>query len=302
MNSSSQSMSSLSSIETIRESFQKRFPDIKSSVEFLFNIRWPEGFQCPCCLRKQPDVLPAQTVTCSGCGQRTSLSSKTIMHGTKKSLKEWLCAIWWFCDNSSDASAKNLQRLLYLPSYQTAWTWLQKLRMAMGIADNKLCKGFVEIACHHVSPAFERQQKGLVICAAEVILKSGITGLIRMQSIQELSATSITDFLQLHVRPGSSIVTTQLDVYRNIKQSDYTCVINSLDTNPFRPYELINSFEIWLNRVHRGGVTLKHLQLYIDEFCFRHNSNMLADKEAVFKLLLSGVMSIKPKSYRELVS
>jgi len=224
------------------------------------------------------------------------------MHGTKKSLNQWLQAIWWFCDNTTTTSAKNLQRLLELPSYQTAWTWLQKLRMAMGIADNELCKSVVEIACHSVSPAWERQQRGLVICAAEVILQSGITGLIRMQSIQELTSSTITDFLHDHVQPGSSIVIPQLDAYMNIKQLGYTCVINSQDTNPFRADDIITSFEIWLNQVHRGGVTLKHLQLYIDEFCFRNNAAMLADKEAVFKLLLSGVMSIKPKSYKELVS
>ena len=297
MNPSSQRQPSTTHL---RESFAKRFPDTRSCVDILFRTRWPEGFQCPYCLRPQPHIQPAALITCSKCGQRTSITSKTIMHGTKKSLLEWLLAIWWLCDHNTTSSAKNLQRLLNLPSYQTAWTWLQKLRMAMGVADNRLCRGVVEISCRAISPAWERQQQGLVICGAEVILQSGITGLIRMQVIPELSSSTVADFL-LHIQPGATLVVPPLDPYMNIKQLGYTCVINSGETNPFRADDLINSFEIWLNRVHRGGVTLKHLQLYINEFCFCNNSTMLADQDAVFKQLLSGVMGLKPKSYKELV-
>jgi hypothetical protein len=79
-------------------------------------------------------------------------------------------------------------------------------------------------------------------------------------------------------------------------------MIDSPSNNPHHAEQLIKGFEIWLNKVHHGGVTLKHLQLYLDEFCFRNNSAMLPNQNAIFNLLLQGVLANKPKPYRELVS
>lgn len=286
----------------VLEEFDKRFPDQQSCVEYFFNLRWPDGFTCSHCFKNQPDILSSQVITCSQCGEQTSLTSNTIMHGTKKPLRKWLQVLWWLCDYNEIKSAKNLQRLLGDSSYQTAWTWLQKCRAAMGRADVRRCKNVVELACHPVSPARGRQESALVLCAAEVILQSGITGLIRMQSINAHTPSTITAFLLQYVQHGSSIVIPQEDAYMNIKEPGYTCIISPQGENPFHADDMINSFELWLNRVHRGGVTLKHMPLYINEFCFNSNAALLINKEAVFEMLLTGVMNVKPRSYKELVS
>jgi len=223
------------------------------------------------------------------------------MHGSKKALAQWLLTIWWFCTTETETSAKNLQRLLNLSSYQTAWTWLQKLRMAMGAADHTPCQGMVELGCAPVLPAWEKNQQALVIAAAETILPAGITGRIRMATITSLAPETINTFLRTAVAPGSSILTPGLPVYRKLDR-EYLYIVDSPVGNPHRAEQLINGVEIWLNKVHRGGVTLKHLQHYLDEFCFRNNSAMLPNPEAVFNLLLQGVLANKPKPYRELVS
>ena len=52
---------------------------------------------------------------------------------------------------------------------------------------------------------------------------------------------------------------------------------------------LCRGFEACLHSVHRGGVTVKHLQLYLNEFCFRNNAGLLADHPTVFRTLLTGI-------------
>lgn len=122
-----------------------------------------------------------------------------------------------------------------------------------------------------------------------------------MSAINILTAETITTFLRTAVEPGSSLFTPDLPVYQQLDRYDLSLTEAPPD-HLHRTGELIKEVEVWLNKVHRGGVTIKHLQLYLDEFCFRNNSALLPDQEAVFNLLLQGVLANKPKPYRELVS
>ncbi|MBC8209008.1 MAG: IS1595 family transposase [Desulfobulbaceae bacterium] len=286
---------------TTKQEFKRRFTDEETCLEFLFQARWPNGFQCPTCNWQANDSNSTRSITCPHCGHQTSLTTNTIMHGTKKSLSEWLLGLWWLTINESGASAKNLQRLLKLSSYQTAWTWLQKMRMAMGIADQTLCQGVVEIGCRTVTPAWEGKEQTLILAAAEAILPSGITGRIRMTQINKLDAAEINSFLVNAVQSGSSIITPEETVYQSIDHA-YITTQSFSNGNPHRPDELLKSFEIWLNKVHRGAVSSKHIQLYLHEFCFRNNSALLPNQEAVFAALIRGVMYDKAKPYHALVA
>ncbi len=283
------------------EEFDAIFADEKACTSYLFHVRWPEGFTCPRCRWQSPSVPPGRTITCPHCGNHTSLTTGTVMHGTKKPLCQWLRAIWWLCGNGNGASAKDLQRLLHLSSYQTAWTWMQKLRMVMAAADSEPCRGVVECGGGTVTPAWERKQRALVLAAAEATQPSGITGRIRMRVIPVLSAEAVSGFLRDAVEPGSSIVTPRHEAYLDADTVGLVRVTGAADPTPARITEIIASFEIWLNKVHRGGVGLKHLQHYLDEFCFRNNSTLLADRRAVFSALLRGCMAGRPRPYRELV-
>ncbi len=285
-----------------REEFDRTFADEKLCTSYLFHVRWPEGFQCPRCRWQSAAIPPSRTITCPHCGNHTSLTTATVMHGTKKPLCNWLRAIWWLCCNENGVSAKDLQRFLHLSSYQTAWTWMQKLRMVMAAADNERCQGVVECGCGTVTPAWERDQRALVLAAAETMLPSGITGRIRMRVIPWLSGTTITTFLRETVEQGSAILTPGLAAYLDTDTPGSLRVTEAPADNPDRITEIISSFEIWLNKVHRGGVALKHLQHYLDEFCFRNNSSLLPNRQAVFMAMLRGCMAGRPKPYKELVN
>jgi len=286
--------------ETISE-FITLFPDEENAIAYLFDLRWPEGFSCPSCRQLTPGLTPVRSVICPKCGNLSSLTTGTIMHGTKKSLNQWLLAAWWLSANEKGASARELQRLLDLPSYQTAWTWLQKLRLAIGFADQEPCKGVVELGCSEVTPAWERHEKALVLTAAEFILSLGITGRIRMCTVSQCSEKTLLGFLDKAVARDSSLIAPGFAPFSHLEQTRYSYVIDSKTTIPRRIEEINSSFEIWLNKVHRGGVSLKHLQLYLDEFCFHGNASLMADRKAIFTALIKGILEATPKSYKEIV-
>lgn len=228
---------------------------------------------------------------CPRCGNRSSVTAGTILHGVKKPLRDWLLAIWWFSGSQLDSSAKELQRLLAISCYQTAWTWLQKLRLAIGRADRGRCRGVVEIGCNTIAPARKRKERALVLTAAEVVLSMGITGRIRMRHICELDQPTLLQFVHESVQAASSILAPEDPRYDGLVKATSCYVARFPSTSPQRIEELNHGFEACLHCVHRGGVTVKHLQGYLDEFCFRSNAALLPDHYAVFRALLVGIFS-----------
>ncbi len=59
------------------------------------------------------------------------MTAGTIFQDTRKPLTLWFRAAWWVTTQKGGASALELQRVLGLGSYVTAWTWLHKFRRAM---------------------------------------------------------------------------------------------------------------------------------------------------------------------------
>ena len=286
---------------TTLQAFHRLFPTEEACVDFLFPLRWPEGFVCPFCRTRHPRLALRRYIICPHCGNRSSLTTGTLMHGAKKPIKDWLLAIWWFSASPFDVSAKELQRLLGLSCYQTAWTWLQKLRLAMGRADGERCRGVVEIGCGPVAPAYERKERALVLIAAEIVLTLGITGRIRMRHIPRLDAETLPLFLHDAVQVNSSLLAGDEQLLTLLNQVGAYHVAPTEPEQPSRATELARSFETCLHTVHRGGVTVKHLQLYLDEFCFRNNASFLPDHLAVFKSLLAGVLDESIQQYRHAV-
>src|SRR4029453_4943041 len=83
-------------------------------------------------LRWRPVVAGSRgLLECARCGSQTSVTAGTIFQDTRTPLSVWFRAMWWVTTQKNGASALGLQRVLGLKSYETAWTWLHKLRRAM---------------------------------------------------------------------------------------------------------------------------------------------------------------------------
>ena len=127
--------------------FQRRFPDEAACAAWLFEARWPTGFRCPACDNDKawPHGGKAFTYECAACGRQTSVTAGTIMHSSKLPLTVWFWAAYLMATNSNGISALQLQRLLALGSYKSAWLLCAKLRRAMVAPARALLAGIAEI-------------------------------------------------------------------------------------------------------------------------------------------------------------
>ena len=73
----------------------------------------------------------ARLLRCRACDRQVSLTAGTVLQDTRKPLRMWFLAMWFVTSQKNGVSALGLQRVLGLGSYETAWTWLHKLRRAM---------------------------------------------------------------------------------------------------------------------------------------------------------------------------
>ncbi len=167
---------------------------------YLGRLRWPTGFRCPRCASGK--AWPVRDLwECAGCGSQTSVTAGTIFQDTRTPLPVWFRAIWWVTTQKNGASALGLQRVLGLKSYETAWTWLHKLRRAMVRPGRDLLTGRVEVDECYVGgleeglPGRLNLKKALIVVAAQED-GPGI-GRIRMRQIRDASAESLIPFVQV---------------------------------------------------------------------------------------------------------
>src|SRR5208282_2790411 len=93
---------------------------------------------------------------CAACDYQASVTAGTIFQDSHKPLRTWFRALWWVTGQKTGASALGLQRALGLGSYQTAWTWLHKLRRAMVRPGRDRLAGRVEVDETYIGGLEER--------------------------------------------------------------------------------------------------------------------------------------------------
>src|SRR3954462_12821374 len=112
--------------------FNARFGTDEQCREYLFRARWPDGFRCDGCGHDHAYTLRTRLVyECVACRKQHSLLAGTIFEQTKTALARWFLAIYLVTSSKGGIAAAELQRQLGFGSYQTAWSWLHKLRKAM---------------------------------------------------------------------------------------------------------------------------------------------------------------------------
>src|SRR5215216_6451526 len=113
-------------------SFQARFGTDEQCRDYLFKARWPDGFRCTGCGHDDAWRHKLRLIDeCVACGKQHSLLAGTIFEQTKTGLARWFLAIYLVTSSKGGISAMELKRQMGFGSYQTAWSWLHKIRKAM---------------------------------------------------------------------------------------------------------------------------------------------------------------------------
>ena len=233
------------------------------------------------------------------------------MHNTKTPLTVWFWAAYLAVTDKRGISALLLQRQLGLRRYETAWMLLHKLRRAMVNSARQPLYGDVEIDDTWVGgeqPGIRgsRQLKGrnaaIVLVAVEK--RGAASNRIRMAVIPDFKQTTMLAFVQHHVAPGSTVYTDGLKSYAGLQAADVRHIGRTQPTRtalrrgassvvPLAD-RAIGNLQQWLTGTYHG-VSKEQLQVYLDEFVFRHNRRR--QPMAAFQTLLGLGSSRAPTAY-----
>ena len=65
---------------------EQRFSTEEACREYLFQLRWAEGFRCPVCGHNDAWKLKGGLFKCTSCTHKTSVIAGTLFEGTRKPL------------------------------------------------------------------------------------------------------------------------------------------------------------------------------------------------------------------------
>jgi transposase-like protein len=292
--------------------FERWFGTEQACRDYLLRIRWPNGFVCPRCDGRAGWTSGRGLVTCKGCGRQTSVTAGTIFQDTHKPLSLWFRAMWLVTSQKTGASALGVQRVLGLGSYETAWTWLHKLRRAMVRPGRERLSGRVEVdECYWGAEeegvrGRELGGKAIVVVAAE---ESGAgIGRVRLGRLPDASAASIGSFLAAAVEPGSVVHTDGWRGYARVEVNGYTHEVSPIrgrkklaGTLMPRTHRVISLLKRWLTSTHQGAISHEHLDYYLDEFTFRFNRRASRSRGKLFLRLVQQAAQVEPVPYEALV-
>jgi transposase-like protein len=294
------------------DEFVKRFPTEKSCRKYLYQLRFPNGFVCPKCDNTKSWPIGDSLFECSNCRRQTSVTAGTIFQGTRKPLKTWFTAIWWITTQKSGASAKGLRQVLGL-SYETAWTWLHKIRKAMVHPNRTKLSGIVEVDEAYIggeesggSTGRGTSNKSLVVVAVE-LTEGNSLGRTRITCVPDASKDSLIGFIKDNVETGSKIITDGWSSYASLSSIGYEHEVHikkkATSEEDMLPHVhmIISLLKRWLLGTHQGAVSEKHIQSYLDEYAFRFNRRKSAQRGMLFYRLIECAMLVPPTTYSELV-
>lgn len=266
-------------------------------IQKIHDSRWPNGFCCPKCSARRSYTIRTRRLPlyeCSACGTQTSLTSGTIMEGSRTPIRLWILAIYLH-SKPEGISASRLTRIIGT-TYKTAWLICHKIRHAIAHSDqSQLLQGLVRINFaqygHPYNPTvFRHPQEQPLLIGASMNAAGEFTHIKIKQAVEECSYPQFTcpldkfPFIRKHVDPqATEIVAVTLKYSKDRNKSLLRICQNA---------------SIWINSTFRG-IGAKHLQAYLDQYSY--GFNMTALRQDAFSSLINLSMTTSALPYPELI-
>ncbi len=310
--------------QTLMEAI-RQFADPDVALDFMVEMRWPNGVACPTCGQVDPTWLPSvRRWQCKSKHPKRQFSVKvgTIMEDSPIGLDKWLGTIWMLVNDRNGISSYEVARSIGV-TQKSAWFMLQRIRLALEDGTFNKMKGEVEADETYIggkarnmnkarkAKTFGTQKPNGMMGKAGVmgfIERVGPNGhsVVRTMRIEDNRRDTIESRVRENVETGSALYTDGLGSYRFLGD-EYVHGVVEHDAKEYVRGEVhTNRIENFWGLLKRslGGTYISvepfHLFRYLDEQVFRFNTRQLKDGER-FKVATAALVG-KRLTYAQLIN
>jgi transposase-like protein len=305
------------------------FSDADVCLDFMVNLRWPNGVACPACECKKVSFLKTRRIwKCSDCKKQFGAKLGTIFEDSPLGLEKWLPAFWMIANAKNGISSCEIARALGV-TQKTAWFMLHRIRAAMQTGTFLKMSGTVEADETFIGGKaanmhkHKRKEKiaGRGTVGKEIVMglldrgerqtkeakkkKEGKHSTVRVKHVKDTTGETLKGEVKANVETGSEVFTDAARGYQGLnpeyvhKAVDHAeCyVIGTVHTNG------LENFWCLLKRALRGtyvSCNAEHLFRYLDEQAFRFNER--EDNDAGRFLKAIDTVVGRRLTYKELIS
>ncbi len=286
------------------EAITAHFGTDEAAREYLEAIRWPHGPVCPHCSNADAKAIydlaanPAKGIRaglreCKACGGTFTVTVGTIFERSHIPLRKWLVAWYMLCTSKKGVSALQIQRMLEIGSYRSAWFMMHRIRYALRdpVFADKLGGGggIVEVDETYVGGKPRKgtgpHKKGRGTKKIPVVALVERGGRVRSYKISGVGK-NLKEAIRQNVDRDTHIMTDELMAYRGIgkefaghhvvKHSAGEYARGNAHTNTVEGF-----FSIFKRGVHGTFHHIGHqyMNQYLAEFDFRYNHRAVTDGE-----------------------
>jgi transposase-like protein len=295
----------------------KTFTEVRRMTDsearaYLEQIRWPDGIPtCPHCgVVGEATALKGTAHRegvwkCRACRKQFTVTVGTIFQGSHIPLGQWITAFYIVIASKKAVSALQLQRMLGLGSYKSAWHMAHRIRTALANSpEDGPLMGRVECDEVYVGGKPRRlantKRPGGVLgyrpttkVPVLVLVERG--GKARATMAPRANAACASLNVERFVSPTAHLNTDQSAIYKRLRKSwpGGASVINHMEryADGANHINSAESYNALVRRCVMGAwhhISPKHMQKYLNEISFRWSHRKATDSERAVTALRQG--------------
>jgi len=279
-----------------------RFSTDEKARTYFEAVRWEKGRFCPHCgnadetriyaIAANPKAkVRAGLYECGEpeCRKQFTVTVGTIFEDSHIPLRKWLVAWYMLCSSKKGISALQMQRMLGLGSYRSAWHMMHRIRYALKQEPFKTkLQGIVEVDETWIGgkrkPDASRNPRANKTPVVSFLQRGGG---VRSFAVDRVTSENIRPILDEMVERGTHVMTDSANAMKLGKHGWTHSTVNHFrDEYARHDGEVLvttNGVEGFFGNLKRGingvyhHVSRRHLPLYLAEFDFRYSERRTTD-------------------------
>jgi len=282
--------------------FTDRFPDDRSCLVYLSEIKWANGFTCKKCGHNKFTVRKKNLARdCNRCHHVESPTAGTLFHRVRFGIRKAFGIVFEMSATTKGLSSSQVAKR-YGISRTTAWSFMHKVRSAMKSSNAYPLSGDVQVdefvfgGKENLKQGRSTDSKKKKIIGAVELTDEGKVKRVYFNKIDDYSSKSLSSIFDNHISEKAHVLTDKWTGYVPIsKRFNIEQKYSNKGGSMKQMHTIIHQLKSWLRSTY-SWVHEEHIEKYLDEFSYRINRSIY--KQTIFHNLISRMLNTQPITYQ----